>query len=147
MSDLTARVWQIVLVCLGLGLVLGGGYGVANGVAMLDTCGTSKLVAETAPDTPEQYVEFGNLTAQQQELAEQAISGESPRVTTSDEWPWFEDRVRLQYQGGFYELYTVTMPCPFAPRLIIAIGAMTALIGLGLLAIVSWRFWRSRTTT
>jgi hypothetical protein len=147
MIDVNAWVWQIGLACLGLGLLVGGGYGVVNGVTGLDTCGTSELVADETPETPEQYLEFGNLTAQQQELAEQAISGENPTVTTSDEWPWFEDLLRLQYQGEYYELYTVTTPCPFPPQLLITIGAVTGLAGLGLLAIVSRRFRRSRNAT
>jgi len=75
----------VLLGIIGIGLVLGGGYGITDGVSQLNTCGGTELVADKAPERPDEYTEFGNLTAQQQDLAEQAIRGEDPTVTTSDE--------------------------------------------------------------
>lgn len=125
-------VGRALLALAGIGLLVGGAYGVATGVASLGTCGTSQLVADGTEATDE-AVPFGNLSADQRALAEQAIAGESPTVAGSDEWPWFEQLLVVQYEGEYYEFYTVTTECPFPTEAYVVAGGVGVLLGLGAL--------------
>lgn len=136
----------VVLGVLGIGLILGGGYALTDGVSQLNTCGGTELVANEVSERPDEYTAFSNLTAQQQDLAEQAIRGEDPTVTTSEEWPWFEDVLRVQYQGNYYEFYTVTSSCAIPPSIFIGTGAVGSLLGFALVAIATRQYRTSRST-
>lgn len=134
MSDSTTSLRRTTLAVIGVGLLLGGGYGLGSGVAGLGDCGSTELVAEETTDTSRQYTNFTDLSTSQQELARKAIRGERPVVTGSDEWPWFESALRLHYQGEYYELYTVTQPCAIPPGVFVILGAVGFAAGLGVLA-------------
>lgn len=136
----------VVIGVLGIGLILAGGYVLTDGVGQLNTCGGTELVADEISEKPDEYTEFSNLTAQQQDLAQQAIRGEDPTVTTSEEWPWFEDVLRVQYQGNYYEFYTVTSSCAIPPSVFIGTGAVGSLLGLALIAIATRRYRTFRNT-
>lgn len=45
MGETATQVGNIVLAALGVGLVAGGGYGVAVGLESFDTCGSTELIA------------------------------------------------------------------------------------------------------
>lgn len=147
MSENPSPVRIGILGVVSIGLIVGGGYAITAGVSQLNMCGSTELNAAEAPERPDRYTEFSNLSAQQQELAERAIRGEDPAVSTVEEWPWLESSLRVQYQGDYYELYTVTTPCAIPPGVFVIIGIVTGLFGLLLFAIAGRQYRNSRNTT
>lgn len=143
MAESRPPVRHLVLAVVGVVLLAGGGYGVVVGAGSVDECGSSTLVANELADPSGEVVGFENLTGPQQDLVRQSVERDPPTVT-GDEWPWFESALVVQYRGTYYEMYTVTAPCPFPPGAVLLVASLTAVLGASMLAPAGLWVARSR---
>jgi|GEM_PF-2120476 len=137
---------KLSLAVAGIALVLGGVFVANVGLLGIGTCGVYSLGAEQVPEDDigagDDPVEFTDLTETRRDLAERTIDGGNPNVD-SEEWPWAESAVVVQYQGEYYRFYTVTPECMVPPEALLGGGVLGVVAGLGALVVAGRWVFRS----